>query len=473
MTKREFRDLRTISWYFCAYALIWLDPSRNAAFGQGTLISNLFNNVGQPLYLTPLIEKGQLDMAKSSSRVGSLGFVENLPSYSGFLTVNPNLGSNIFFWFFPAMENPETAPVVLWLQGGPGSSSLFGLFVEHGPFSVSKEGVPQLRQVTWARQYSMLYVDNPVGAGFSFTQHDQGYARNETDVGEDLLEALQQFFTLFPEYVSNDFYATGESYAGKYVPAIAHAIDTAVQPRVSINLKGIAIGNGFVDPVTMMDYGTYLYGIGLVDRQQAAVLQQKTDTAISLINQGRYAEANDEIGPVLGGNPSIFENYTGFTFYYNYLLVKEPADQEYYAPFLQTTRVRKAIHVGTVPFSDFNTTVYDKLNADQMVSVKPWFTALLERYKVLLYSGQLDVIIPYTFTENFLASLNWSRASAFANVPKQVWRTPDGSDVYGYVRQLDNFTEVMVRNGGHILAYDQPAAAFDMITKFIDDKPFA
>ncbi|KAM7303139.1 hypothetical protein ISCGN_018647 [Ixodes scapularis] len=91
---------------------------------------------------------------------------------------------------------------------------MLGLFVENGPYLVDKGGNLQLRKVTWARRYSMLYVDNPVGVGFSFTQQDRGYAHNESDVGRDLFEALQQFFTLFPEYVGNDFYATGESYAG-------------------------------------------------------------------------------------------------------------------------------------------------------------------------------------------------------------------------------------------------------------------
>lgn len=106
--------------------------------------------------------------------------------------------------------------MVLWLQGGPGGSSLFGLFSEHGPYRVAEGGVPQLRPITWANKFSMLYVDNPVGTGFSFTKKDEGYARNQTDVGRDLLEALQQFFTLFYELAHNDFYASGESYAGAY-----------------------------------------------------------------------------------------------------------------------------------------------------------------------------------------------------------------------------------------------------------------
>ncbi|KAG0423428.1 hypothetical protein HPB47_000787 [Ixodes persulcatus] len=110
-------------------------------------------------------------------------------------------------------ENPESAPLILWLQGGPGSSSMIGLFTEHGPFVVDDDGNLKLREVTWTRRFSMLYVDNPVGTGFSFVEKNHGYARNQTDVGRDMLEALQQFFTLFHELANNEFYVMGESYA--------------------------------------------------------------------------------------------------------------------------------------------------------------------------------------------------------------------------------------------------------------------
>ena len=87
-------------------------------------------------------------------------------------------------------------------------------------------------------------------------------------MSSDLYEALQQFFTLFPELRGNDFYATGESYAGKYVPAIAHkihAMNPTVKKSKRINMKGMAIGDGLCDPETMTDYGDFLFGIGLID----------------------------------------------------------------------------------------------------------------------------------------------------------------------------------------------------------------
>ncbi|KAI5948067.1 putative serine carboxypeptidase CPVL [Manis javanica] len=109
-----------------------------------------------------------------------------------------------------------------------------------------------------------------VGTGFSFTNDPQGYAVNEEDVAQDLYSALVQFFQLFLEYKENDFYATGESYAGKYVPAIAHYI-RVLNPVMSmkISLKGIAIGDAYSDPESLTEgYAAFLYRTGLLDEKQ-------------------------------------------------------------------------------------------------------------------------------------------------------------------------------------------------------------
>lgn len=87
----------------------------------------------------------------------------------------------------------------------------------------------------------MIYIDNPVGTGFSFTNDDKGYVKNEKEVGRDLYEAISQIFTMFPKLQTHPFFITGESYAGKYVPALAYTIHlkkTAKNEKVPINLKG-------------------------------------------------------------------------------------------------------------------------------------------------------------------------------------------------------------------------------------------
>ncbi|KAK9745893.1 Serine carboxypeptidase [Popillia japonica] len=227
---------------------------------------------GPALYLTPLIEQGKIKQARNAAQVNFAGF-KNVSSYSGYLTVDKQFDSNMFFWFFPSFSNFETDPVVLWLQGGPGASSLIGLFAENGPFKPAKHGV-NLRKYNWVHGHSVIYIDNPVGAGYSFT--NGGYVKNETVVGQNLYKALLQFFQLFPELQKNDFFVTGESYA---------------------------------------DY--------LIERM------------------GKY---------------------------------------------IQSTEVRRAIHVGNNTFNGESSIVEINLALDIMQSVAPWITQLLSHYRVLIYN---------------------------------------------------------------------------------------
>ena len=113
---------------------------------------------GEPLFLTPYIESGQLDQAKNLSRV-NLEPGYSHPSYSGYLTVNKTHDSNLFFWFFPAQNSDPSSPFLVWLQGGPGSSSLFGLFAEQGPILVDKDQNLHPRNITWNSKYHLLFVD--------------------------------------------------------------------------------------------------------------------------------------------------------------------------------------------------------------------------------------------------------------------------------------------------------------------------
>ena len=82
-------------------------------------------DTGEPLFLTPLIESGKIEEARNKAVVQHKE-MDDVSSYAGYLTVNKYYNSNMFFWFFPAVHNPKTAPVMLWLQGGPGATSMFG-----------------------------------------------------------------------------------------------------------------------------------------------------------------------------------------------------------------------------------------------------------------------------------------------------------------------------------------------------------
>ncbi|XP_042332542.1 probable serine carboxypeptidase CPVL isoform X1 [Sceloporus undulatus] len=430
---------------------------------------------GQPLFLTPYIKSGRAEEGRQLSLVGPLPGA-NVKSYSGYLTVNKTHNSNLFFWFFPAQVQPENAPVLLWLQGGPGGTSMFGLFVEHGPYLVYKNLTLSERKFPWTSKFSMLYIDNPVGTGFSFTDDEKGYAKNQDDVGRDLYSALIQFFQLFPDYQKNDFYATGESYAGKYVPAIGYYIHTHnPTAKIKINLKGVAIGDGLCDPELMLGgYAEFLYQIGLVDEKQRDYIQNQTDLGVIYIQQKKWREAFEVFDILLNGDqtksPPYVRNVTGCSNYFNFLQCQEPEDQEYFGEFLALTEVRKSIHVGNLTFHD-GSEVEKYLLEDVMKTIKPWLGTLMDNYKVLLYNGQLDVIVAAPLTERFLPTVPWAKVKEYKNAERVVWKIcSKDPEVAGYVRQAGDFHQVIVRGGGHILPYDQPERTLDMMDRFISGK---
>ncbi|KAK9877392.1 hypothetical protein WA026_017788 [Henosepilachna vigintioctopunctata] len=429
---------------------------------------------GKPVILTPLIEQNKIQDALDASEVHFNGFLGK-KSYSGYFTVNKPYNSNLFFWFFPSENDFENAPVVLWLQGGPGASSLIGLFGENGPFQMkSKKGLKP-RPYSWTQTHSVIYIDSPVGTGFSFTD-EGGYAQNETQVGQDLYNALEQFFLMFPKLQKNHFFVTGESYGGKYVPAISYTIHKNNQNgKVKINLQGLSIGNGLSDPENQLKYGDYLYQLGLIDTQVLDEVKSYEQEGIKYIQNKEWIKAFQLFDNLLNGDQnnhkSLFKNVTGFDNYFNFLYPVEPGDElDRMARYVQRSDVRAAIHVGDVPFQTENSKVELNLMSDVMQSVAPWISELLNYYRVLIYNGQLDIIVAYPLTENYLKYLQFSGSDEYKVAERYKWYV--GSELAGYVKQAGKLTEVLVRNAGHMVPHDQPKWAFDLINRFTRDKPF-
>jgi vitellogenic carboxypeptidase-like protein len=429
---------------------------------------------GLPLFLTPYIEKGDIAHAQQLAIVGPLNGTSVL-SYAGFLTVNKTFNSNMFMWFFPSQTKGANDPVLLWLQGGPGGSSLFGLLVENGPFGVDKNLQLFPRKFSWNAKYNVLYIDNPVGTGFSFAD-DGGYARTEDDVAENLYVALVQFFTLFPDLKDNELYLTGESYAGKYIPALAARVHREKPPR-KFHLRGAAIGDGFSDPPVMIPaYAEFMFQTGLLDENQRDYFRNRSNAAVQLMNQGRWVEADKVFDELLDDDqfpyPSFFTNCTGAVNYYNYLRSTEPDDYKYYSSWLQLSDIRRSIHVGNTSYQEGGK-VEEFLLEDLMQSVKPQLAEAMNFYKVMLYSGQLDVIVALPLTEAMLLTVPWKYQSEYLRAKRQIWKVqPTDREVAGYVRRVHDFYQVMVRGGGHILPYDQPERTWDMLDRFITGRPF-
>lgn len=463
-----------MQFYFNIFLLLVILYPANGAFPNFyTQIppEKVTGDPGEPLILTPLIEQNKIKEAQSAAEVFFAGFKKQ-KSYSGYLTVDKTYNSNMFFWYFPAQTQSANAPVVLWLQGGPGASSLIGLFGENGPFMVKNKHGLKLRKFSWTQNHNVIYIDNPVGTGYSFT--NGGYAQNETKVGEDLYTALVQFFTLFPDLQKNDFFVTGESYAGKYVPAVSYTIyQKNPSAKLKINLQGLSIGNGLSDPEHQLKYGDYLYQLGLIDANARKTVQDYEQQGIKYIQSKQFDKAFQIFDNLLNGDmnnhTSLFKNITGFD---NYLHSVDPLNEELslMGKYVQRNDIRAAIHVGNTTFSDVTNAVEKNLVNDVMQSVAPWISELLSHYRVLIYNGQLDIIVAYPLTENYLQNLKFAGADQYKTAQRYKWQV--GNDIAGYVKEAGKLTEILVRDAGHMVPTDQPQWAWDLISRFTRNKPY-
>ena len=157
----------------------------------------------------------------------------NVQQYAGYFNVSAQ-DKHLFYWFFESRSTPASDPVVLWLTGGPGCSSEVALFGENGPCKVSPDGTnTTLNPFSWNTRANLLFVDQPVGTGFSY-----GSARDHDEVGvaDDMYSFLEAFFTAHPDLRSNDFYIFGESCARQTQPCLCLQQNVAQATIVSMAL---------------------------------------------------------------------------------------------------------------------------------------------------------------------------------------------------------------------------------------------
>ena len=167
--------------------------------------------------------------------------------------------------------------------------------------------------------------------------------------------------------------------------------------------------------------------------------------------------------------PTYYQNTTGLTDYFNF---NQPTyTQGPYESYLNLNSTRAAIHVGARPFWSYNHSVELHLIHDWFRSVAPVMPQLLQSYRVLVYNGQLDIILSAPACERFLQSLEWSGAKEWQRAQKVVWRiNATDSQPAGYAKKSGDFVYVVVRGAGHLAPQDAPERMYDMITRFVDGK---
>merc|ERR1711981_497706 len=401
--------------------------------------------------------------------------VDTVKQYSGYLD-DEEEDKHLFYWFFESRNDPKNDPILLWLNGGPGCSSLTGLFMELGPSSITKDGKVKYNPASWNANASVIFLDQPVNVGYSYSGSS---VSNTVAAGKDVYALLTLFFEQFPEYAELDFHISGESYAGHYIPVFANEI--LAHKKRNINLKSVLIGNGLTDGLTQYEYyrpmacgdGGYKAVLG---EQECQAMDNALPRCQSLI-QGCYDSEsvwrcvpaaiycnNALIGPYqrTGMNP-----YDVRTQCKNGNLCYDELD--WIQQYLNRKDVMKALgaEVSSYESCNFDINRNFLFQGDWMMPFHRLVPKLLEEIPVLIYAGDADFICNWLGNKAWTEALSWPGQKSYAKASyDDLYLSSDSKKKIGSVKSSGNFTFIRIGGGGHMVPYDQPEASLDFVNRW-------
>ncbi|XP_075879793.1 retinoid-inducible serine carboxypeptidase [Nelusetta ayraudi] len=394
-------------------------------------------------------------------------------------------GAHMFWWLYYAESQTahyQDLPLVMWLQGGPGGSgSGFGNFEEIGP--LDRDLKP--RKTSWVQAASVLFVDNPVGTGFSYTERPDGYATNVATVASDMLVLLSHFFSQRPEFQTIPFYIFSESYGGKMAAAISLELTKAVgQGKVKCNFAGVALGDSWISPLdSVMTWAPYLYTTSLLDEAGLADVSSAAEAVRKAVEQEQFEKATQLWSVV----ETVVEQNTNGVNFYN-ILTQEPEEkhaslaQDHIS--LQVQRHIRRLHrqslsqlmngsirkkLGIIPqnitWGGQADEVFRNMAGDFMRPVVDIVDKLLMGgVNVTVYNGQLDLIVDTMGQEQWVKQLKWEGLPGFNKLRWTALDDPASPGATGaFCKTYRNFAFYWILKAGHMIPSDQGPMALQML----------
>ncbi|XP_019429723.1 PREDICTED: serine carboxypeptidase-like 45 isoform X1 [Lupinus angustifolius] len=411
--------------------------------------------------------------------------------YAGYITVDEIQKRALFYYFAEAEVEPASKPLVLWLNGGPGCSSVgAGAFIENGPFKPSENGLVK-NEYSWNKEANMLYLESPAGVGFSYSTNQSFYdSVNDEITAKDNLVFLQNWFTKFPEYTNNEFFITGESYAGHYVPQLAQLI---VKTKTKFNLKGIAIGNPLLEFNT--DFNSraeFFWSHGLISDSTfeiftkvcnySQIRRQVQSGTLSSICEGVNKLVSTEVSRYIDTYDVTLDVCLSSAYQQAYVLnqltqLQEVArvdvcEEDETITYLNRKDVQEALHARLVGINTWST-CSDVLQYDMQNLEVPTITILGALVKsgirVLVYSGDQDSVIPLLGTRSLVNGL----AKEFelnTTISYRAWF--EGRQVAGWTQVYgDILSFATIRGASHEAPFSQPERSLVLLKAFVEGKP--
>ncbi|XP_056614995.1 cathepsin A-like [Triplophysa dalaica] len=429
-----------------------------------------------------------------------MSFKPTYRQWSGYLKASS--GKFLHYWFVTSQRDPIRDPVVLWLNGGPGCSSLDGFLSENGPFHVNDDGTTLYEnEFSWNKIANVLYLESPAGVGYSYSD-DQKYATNDDEVADNNYLALQSFFAKFPNFTKNEFYIFGESYGGIYAPTLSLRVATGGQLKV--NFKGFAVGNGIssfaLNDQSLIYFGYYhgLFGEQLWkdlndnccengvcnfynnSKESCSVLVSHSFNIVYNSGLNEYALYLDCAGGV-GFQKSyqrtmmhLFRNFRKHWESNN--LVESSPTIKGVPPCINSTAqinwlnradVRKALHIPDVlPSWDICS---DEVGAKYRTiyeTVKKVYQKLLASgLRALVYNGDTDMACNFLGDQWFVEDLGQKATTMY-----QRWLYDN--QIAGFYQQFGNITFLTIKGAGHMVPQWAPGPSLHMLDHFLSNNPY-
>ncbi|XP_010526302.1 PREDICTED: serine carboxypeptidase-like 29 [Tarenaya hassleriana] len=418
------------------------------------------------------------------SKLPGQDFNVNFEHYSGFVTVNEKLGRALFYWFFEAVEDPDSKPLVLWLNGGPGCSSIaFGLAEEIGPFHIKPDGKTlYLNPYSWNQVANVLFLDAPVGVGYSYSNTSSDLLTNgDKRTAQDSLKFLLKWLERFPKYKGREFYIAGESYGGHYVPQLSQAIvrhNQASQEK-TINIKGYMVGNGLMDDFhDQRGLFQYIWSLGFISDQTYNLLNLRCGFESFTHPSKACIEVLDTADKEIGNidqysvfTPTCPGNVTQTKF----LLKKrpilgrvsenyDPCTEKHSIMYFNLPEVQTALHVppelAPSKWETCSDTVGNHWKDSPRSVLNIYHELIAAGLHIWVFSGDADAVVPVTSTRYSIDALNLR--------PLNPWRPwyIDGQ-VGGWTQQYVGLNFVTVRGAGHEVPLHRPKQALALFKAFV------